>query len=361
MTLLDKFKIGTLSAFTLFLMVNIPVYALQAKITEMPNNQTAGNIAIKQTEKSEFVKAKVNDIIFENGVIVTGKGSGSQVELEVEEKASRALVRLGSNSYLKLNTSSNQLKLLLQEGKILVQNVDNLNLNVYVGNFVAASEGTTFSVALSDISEVNEEEDELDVDLEVYEGKVRFSKEGEEIDKAEYILPGEKVNLKLRFKKLLEQRQTKIDHIQQLKQSGMFDESRLNKLNQFINATREKNLQLKEQRISDFKLNMSGPLFQGFKKQLAARNLERIKQNELLQQSGELLNRNKERRQKIIEQIKNNRIKRQEQWQNNQGNQKEDTQEQQAQINKPLVDKQRQRAKNRREKVQELIQKRNNK
>ena len=361
MTLLGKFKIDILLVFAVFLIVNIPVYALQAKITEIPDSQKVGNIAIKQTEKSEFVKAKVNDIIFENGVIVTGKGSGSQVELEVKEKASRALVRLGSNSYLKLNTSSNQLKLLLQEGKVLVQNVDNLNLNVYVGNFVAASEGTTFSVALSDISEVNDEEDELDVDLEVYEGKVRFSKEGEEIDKAEYILPGEKVNLKLRFKKLLEQRQTRIDHIQQLKDSGMFDESRLARLCQFINATRDNNIQLKDQRIKDFKLNMDGLLFKGFKTQLAARNLERIKQNELLQQSGELSNRNKERRQKIIEHIKNNRIKRQEQLQDNQGNQKEDTQEPQALINQPLVDKQRQRAKNRREKIQELIQKRNNK
>lgn len=364
MTLLDKFKFVVMPLIALFLMINTPAYALQAKITEMPDRQAGGKIAIKQSDKSEFIPAKVDDVIYENGVIVTGKGSGSQVELEVQEKTSKALVRLGSNSYLKLNTSSKQLQLLLEEGKVLVQNVDNLNLNVYVGNFVAASEGTTFSVTLSDILEVNDEEDELDVDLEVYEGKVKFSKQGDELDKAEYILPGEKASFKLRFKRLLEQRQTRVDHIQKLKQTGMFDESRLLKLSQFINVTREKNFQLMDQRINEFKLKMEGPLFQGFKKQLAPRNLERIKQNELLQQRGELAALNKERRQILIEQIKNNRIKRQEQWQENQPKQTEEAKERQAKRKQILQENQAnimQKAQERRRKRQELMQNQNNK
>lgn len=327
MTLFDGMKKGATLLFALCLMFMTPVNAMQAKITEIPEGQSEGKIAIKQTEDSEFIKAKVDDVIQENGVIVTGKGDGSQVELEIDDALSKALVRLGSNSYLKLNTSSKQLQLLLEEGEVLVQNVDNLNLNVYVGNFVAASEGTTFSVGLSDLVEVDDENDELNVNVEVYEGKVKFLKQGDEEDKAEFILPGEKANFKLRFKRFLEQRQARIANIQNLKQTGMFSEARLARLNQFINATREKNLQLRDQRINNFQLNMDKPLFQNFKKRLAQRNLERINQNKLLQLRGELQARNIERRQKLIEQIKENRIQRQQQFKENQMKQKEKAKE----------------------------------
>lgn len=282
-----------------YVIIEIPIYALHATITDLPGALNDSKVAIKKTENSNFIKAKVNDLIRENGIIVTGKGADSKVELLIENASCKAIVRLGSQSYLKLTSSSDKVKLLLDEGKVLVQNTGSLNLNVYVGNYVASSEGTTFTV---DVLEPGDTSDQINVEVEVLEGQVRFNKDGDDLQKAYYILPGEKAKFNLKFNKLANATLVKDINIEKLESIGMFDPIRIESLNKQINNFNSSSVELVNTQFQQVKIEMNGPLFEQFKDTLQKDNLEKVKQNQELQNQDQLESKNNELRQKLLPQ-----------------------------------------------------------
>lgn len=279
--------------------INLPVFALHATIKELSGTGSDSKVAIKKTENSNFVKAQINDLIRENGIIVTGKGEDSQVELLIEDGSSSAIVRLGSQSYLKLASSSDKVKLLLDEGIVLVGNTGSLNLNVYVGNYVASSDGTTFTVDVIDAGDSNEQ---VDVDVEVLEGQVRFNKDGDDAQKAYYILPGEKAKFNLKFKKVPAESITRDKNIEKLEKVGLFEANRLAKLNKQINEFNSGSAQLQNTNFQKVKIEMKGPLFAKFKAELHQGNLEKVRQNQQFQKEGQLEIKNNQRRQNNLPQ-----------------------------------------------------------
>ncbi|MEW5819122.1 MAG: FecR domain-containing protein [Cyanobacteriota bacterium] len=178
-----KFIIIQFILTALFLSFYTQVFALEGKVTALPGLDKGGKVAIKSKEDSKTVDATLNAIIYENGTIYTGGGAESKAELFVIDKNQKAIVRIGSNSYLKLNLNSDKIKLSLEEGKILVKTQNCLNLNVSVGNYVATAEGTSFTVEVIEPKSAQEEdiEDEIEED-ELIDDSIESNQTEEIID-----------------------------------------------------------------------------------------------------------------------------------------------------------------------------------
>lgn len=172
---------------------NLEQSSLQGIVTDLPGFNKGGQVLVRQTESSSAKEAQLMDTILKNGVVATGKNNQSKAELTIHMNKSKSVIRIGNNTYFKLTPNSQETKINLMEGKVLVQKNGNMNLNVYVGNYIAATEGTTFTVEAVKTKE--KDKDKIVADIKVYEGLVMFVNEKDSVDKSKFILPGEKANL----------------------------------------------------------------------------------------------------------------------------------------------------------------------
>lgn len=272
------FYVATL-VLTLLLIYNSQLFAMEAKVVELPGINAGGQVVVKPTQDAAFVNAKVNDIIKENGIIATGKTSNSLAEILVEEKASKSLIRLANNTLLKLTPSSSQLKLLLANGKILIQNQNSHNLSIGVGNYIATTEGTTL---LMEVEENPDDPDEVNTNIEVLEGSVKFQNIDDPKEQPVVVFPGEKRLFKLRFNKL-----NQMEKRRRLKDLDFSNPEIANELPELFSQRAVARYTLREQKKLNVKLSMYGPLY-NFKRPLFEENKRRIQQNILYQNQGKL-------------------------------------------------------------------------
>lgn len=284
--------------FGAFLINPLSSLGLDAIVKEMPG--PGGDAAFKPSPSAQFQKVYLNAKILENGIVATGESTNSKVELLLNDAGTKASVRLTRNSYLKLSKQSKDVKLVLNEGKILVQNPNALNLNVYVGNFVAASEGTTFTVEMQEPSTTN---DELDVDVEVLEGTVKFTDTTSQKE-PEYILPGERVRFKFRIKQLAGGGPKTPEELEKLKNAGLIGQLRLKRLEKIM---AQSSIQLEKSQIQEVQIKQTGELF-NFNTPLQSACEQKIQENVMLQKIGQLRQKNKERREHFFRKLQQNRL-----------------------------------------------------
>jgi hypothetical protein len=247
--------------------------ALNAEVTELPGLNKGGKVLVKPTEQSKPKEASLKDIIYENGIIATDKGYESRAELLLQEKDAKAILRIGSSSYLQLNKNN----IAIQDGKILVQNQGYLNLTVSVGNYIAASEGTTYTV---EVNKADQDLENIEAVIEVLEGEVSFKNEDTPQTKPIKIRPGQRYVFNFRKERLAKQIQKlqDLEHKTPRQKMKLKRVTRKTKRLERMENIHKHRLQMIQSRRENFKILMQGPLFD-FQNPLLEEKVELIKKN----------------------------------------------------------------------------------